>query len=408
MTTSIHHAKRANSVASPFSSFTTTPIHDTDDSSRIPSPPRLFSLSGPTSKGQHQTQTGAPRKLSRKLPPALTESLIALERFETITTSEEMSSTSASGSGSGSDQSHYDFRRESEQSCSCSSVQTLTPSNGGGHWNPGPDFAKYTLVVEPPSSEMIYPTPYQYSAPMTSKPKRVVARHQLRVEPRIVDVSRSSLESNYDDLSTPLSPIGSRATPSPSPSLFMSNWPSRRPQTPVVEQAAPPSLTTDTTASTSAWSALHEFEAMEKAEKAKPKVKESRKEKKIRQKAEKASFDAETPPALRDLFNASLCEVIDEHGEKTKFGDLVTGKRTIVIFIRHCKCITSDRWTIADMSGFCPLCAQYMNSILADVPLSALEEADVDLIIIGNGSHKMLNGYKSMSSSHWSSRFLTI
>jgi len=36
-----------------------------------------------------------------------------------------------------------------------------------------------------------------------------------------------------------------------------------------------------------------------------------------------------------------------------------------------------------------------MNSILADVPMSALEEADVDLIIIGNGSHKMLNGYKS-------------
>jgi hypothetical protein len=36
-----------------------------------------------------------------------------------------------------------------------------------------------------------------------------------------------------------------------------------------------------------------------------------------------------------------------------------------------------------------------MNSILADVPLSALEEADVDLVIIGNGSHKMLDGYKS-------------
>jgi hypothetical protein len=38
-----------------------------------------------------------------------------------------------------------------------------------------------------------------------------------------------------------------------------------------------------------------------------------------------------------------------------------------------------------------------MNSILSDVPISALEEADVDLIIIGNGSHKMLNGYKSES-----------
>jgi hypothetical protein len=41
-----------------------------------------------------------------------------------------------------------------------------------------------------------------------------------------------------------------------------------------------------------------------------------------------------------------------------------------------------------------------MNSILAEVPPSALEEADVDLIIIGNGSHKMLNGYKSEAPRH--------
>jgi len=36
-----------------------------------------------------------------------------------------------------------------------------------------------------------------------------------------------------------------------------------------------------------------------------------------------------------------------------------------------------------------------MNSILSEVSLFALERADVDLIIIGNGSSKMLNGYKS-------------
>lgn len=343
MSTSITQAKRANSVATPlFSSTTSTDDPELDTLSRTPSPPRSISLSGPVgnpTKTQLKTQAAAPRKLSRKLPPALTESLIALERFETVTTSEGHSSTPTSASGSGSDMSHYDFRRESEQSCSCSSVQTLTPLPGIGRWNPPPDFAKYTLVVEPPSAEMVYPSPYQYSAPMMAK-KRVVARHQIKVEPRIVDSSRSpSLESDVlrsDDLSVPLSPAGSRNI-SPSPSLFMSNWPSRRPQTPVVEQSAPPSLTTCSTASTSAWSALQEFEAEEKAERTKPKSKSSRKERKARQKAEKDNFDAETPPALRDLFNASLCEVIDEHGEKTKFGDLVTGKRTIVIFIRHCK-----------------------------------------------------------------------
>jgi hypothetical protein len=36
-----------------------------------------------------------------------------------------------------------------------------------------------------------------------------------------------------------------------------------------------------------------------------------------------------------------------------------------------------------------------MDSILAEVTPEALESADVDLIIIGNGSDKMLGGYRS-------------
>jgi hypothetical protein len=36
-----------------------------------------------------------------------------------------------------------------------------------------------------------------------------------------------------------------------------------------------------------------------------------------------------------------------------------------------------------------------MNSIMAEVSEEALEDANVDLIIIGNGSDKMLNGYRS-------------
>jgi hypothetical protein len=30
-------------------------------------------------------------------------------------------------------------------------------------------------------------------------------------------------------------------------------------------------------------------------------------------------------------------DVIDEHGEKIRFGDLVRGRKTIVVFIRHCE-----------------------------------------------------------------------
>jgi hypothetical protein len=51
--------------------------------------------------------------------------------------------------------------------------------------------------------------------------------------------------------------------------------------------------------------------------------------------------------------------------------------------------------TTAHTQGFCPLCAQYMQSIVNQVSPEALEEADVELIIIGNGSEKMLPSYKS-------------
>jgi hypothetical protein len=52
---------------------------------------------------------------------------------------------------------------------------------------------------------------------------------------------------------------------------------------------------------------------------------------------------------LRDLFNASLCEVLDEHGNKTQFGDLVSGKRTIVVFIRHCESFALAEKTLIDV-----------------------------------------------------------
>lgn len=45
--------------------------------------------------------------------------------------------------------------------------------------------------------------------------------------------------------------------------------------------------------------------------------------------------------------------------------------------------------------GFCPLCAQYVESINREVTQEALDEAGVDLIVIGNGSKKMLPAYKS-------------
>ena len=302
----ISKSKRAQSVAVP-STITSN------------QPPRSISLSGAAGKSDSSHES-TPRRLNRKLPPELTESLLALERYATTTSDDHEENMG------------YQPRRSSDESygsTSAHSSQTLTPS-----WNPPTEFMKYTLVVEPPAEDTC--TIYE---PKPTSTKRVVAKHQVKVEPRMVDAQRPlslTFDSlSMDDLSRPLSPSHHRNSPVHSPSLFKSNWPSRRPQTPVTEPG-PPSLVSDSTASSSGWSALRELEAREREERLKPKVKESRKEKKVRQQIEKENFDSDTPPGLRDLFNASLCEVVDEHGNKTQFGDLVTGKRTIVVFIRHC------------------------------------------------------------------------
>ena len=306
--------KRAQSVAVPTTFISPRP------------PPRSSSLSSPTiaSESSHGSDS-TPRRLNRKLPPALTESLLALERFETRNSDDRGSSQEERN------MQYSTYRRDSSGGSSVQSSQTLTPP-----WNPPTEFVKYTLVVEPPTDDNC-----RVYEPGPKATKRMVARHQAKVEPRMVDTRRPlslTFDSlSVDDLSRPLSPGYSRNGPVSTSSLFKSNWPSRRPQTPTaVPELAPPSLVSDSTASSSGWSALRELEERERENRSKPKVKETRKERKSRQKLEKENFDPNTPPGLRDLFNASLCEVVDEHGNKTTFGDLVTGKRTIVIFIRHC------------------------------------------------------------------------
>lgn len=94
-------------------------------------------------------------------------------------------------------------------------------------------------------------------------------------------------------------------------------------------------------------------------------------------------FDANVNaiPSQDDLIKASTITVRDETGKKIEFGKLVSGsegKQYVVVFIRH--------W-------YCPLCAQYMDSIIRSIDQEALDRARVELIVIGNGSYKMLPGY---------------
>lgn len=105
-------------------------------------------------------------------------------------------------------------------------------------------------------------------------------------------------------------------------------------------------------------------------------------ERRARLKQESEVFDAlkDTIPGYDDLMAASMIQVRDETGTKVEFGQLISrlGKRYVVIFIRH--------W-------YCPLCAQYTESIIRTIDQEALDRANVELIIIGNGSYKMIPGY---------------
>lgn len=77
--------------------------------------------------------------------------------------------------------------------------------------------------------------------------------------------------------------------------------------------------------------------------------KESRAERKARKALEAQVFNVDIAPSLRELYDASLLDVIDEHGDRVKFGDLVRGKKTIVVFIRHCEWLSQCYRVIADV-----------------------------------------------------------
>lgn len=112
-------------------------------------------------------------------------------------------------------------------------------------------------------------------------------------------------------------------------------------------------------------------------------------ERKARKKREDAILEAgpDRLPTPEEMLAASELEIRDPNGKKVKFGSLLDGsgagdvqigKTTIVVFIRH--------W-------YCPLCGDYVDNIVRTVPKSTLDQANIDLIIIGNGSYKMIPGY---------------
>ncbi|KZT53515.1 hypothetical protein CALCODRAFT_440019 [Calocera cornea HHB12733] len=92
-------------------------------------------------------------------------------------------------------------------------------------------------------------------------------------------------------------------------------------------------------------------------------------------------FEAEAPITREVLQEAARLEVFDEAGEALPFGDLFLGRKTVICFIRH---------------FWCPLCQDYMFSISRGVDPLALRRSGVDLVIISNGSPKMIKSYREL------------
>lgn len=86
-------------------------------------------------------------------------------------------------------------------------------------------------------------------------------------------------------------------------------------------------------------------------------------------------------PSSNDITAASLLPVIGEDLQSVSFGSLFTDHLTIVCFIRH---------------FYCPLCSDYMISLVATANPDALREANVDLVIISDGSPKMIAAYRKI------------
>ncbi|KAH9970550.1 AhpC/TSA antioxidant enzyme-domain-containing protein [Lactifluus volemus] len=73
--------------------------------------------------------------------------------------------------------------------------------------------------------------------------------------------------------------------------------------------------------------------------------------------------------------------VVRENGVRVQFGELWRAQRTVVIFIRH---------------FWCPMCQDYLASLMRDVDHSALAQSGLRLVVIGCGSYGLIRSYRQI------------
>ncbi|KAF8492637.1 hypothetical protein F5888DRAFT_1618873 [Russula emetica] len=85
--------------------------------------------------------------------------------------------------------------------------------------------------------------------------------------------------------------------------------------------------------------------------------------------------------SLPQLAQAARIPVVRENGVRVQFGELWRMQRTVAIFIRH---------------FWCPMCQDYLASLMRDVDHAALARTGVRLIVIGCGSYGLIRSYRQI------------
>ncbi|KAJ4985197.1 hypothetical protein SVAN01_09333 [Stagonosporopsis vannaccii] len=93
--------------------------------------------------------------------------------------------------------------------------------------------------------------------------------------------------------------------------------------------------------------------------------------------------EATVMPSTDEIQEALNMEVFDHMGDKKSLGDLIEGKRSVLIFTRHFWCLN---------------CQAYVRAISEQIPPSKLPPNN-QILIIGNGSYQPIDTYASTSSS---------
>ncbi|KAL7418095.1 hypothetical protein BDY24DRAFT_411201 [Mrakia frigida] len=88
-------------------------------------------------------------------------------------------------------------------------------------------------------------------------------------------------------------------------------------------------------------------------------------------------------PSNQDLHYLSSLEVLDESGEKVKFGSLFGERRTLVVFVR---------------SWLCGKCTLYISQLGEVITPSKLEAAGLNVVVVGCGGHELVKGFKENTS----------